>query len=156
MKWAAPAAGGKVLQVVSATTRTTTTIASTTFTDTGLTATITPTSATSKILAIVSQSFELFRASNTAAAGSVLKRGATTVWDGDEANKTNMPSLQTNASMSSLQWCGQVSFSYLDSPATTSATTYKMQMGLFTTADSCQVATNKTVDSTIVLMEIGV
>jgi hypothetical protein len=52
--WATPAAGGggKVLQVVQATSTTATTIASTTFTDTTITATITPTSATSTIMVL--------------------------------------------------------------------------------------------------------
>ena len=48
LKWATPAGGGKVLQVVSATTTTEVTSSSSTFADTGLTATITPTSATSQ------------------------------------------------------------------------------------------------------------
>ena len=55
LKWAAASGGGKVLQVVFASTTTSTTVASTTFTDTTLTANITPSSASSRILAIVSQ-----------------------------------------------------------------------------------------------------
>ena len=51
--WAAPAGGGKVLQVVSTTYATNTTIASTYLTDTGLSLSITPTSATSKILVLI-------------------------------------------------------------------------------------------------------
>ena len=47
--WTTPA-GGKVLQVVQATTSTETTVSTTSYTDTGLSATITPTSASSKIL----------------------------------------------------------------------------------------------------------
>jgi hypothetical protein len=56
LKWATPAGGGgKLLQVVTATASTSYSNATTTFTDvTGLTATITPTSATSKILVIIS------------------------------------------------------------------------------------------------------
>ena len=56
LKWAAPAAGGgKVLQVVSANYSTETASSSSTLADTGTTATITPTSATSKILVLVAQ-----------------------------------------------------------------------------------------------------
>ena len=56
LKWAAPAAGGgKVLQVVSANTSTETASTSSTFADTNLSATITPTSATSTILVLVNQ-----------------------------------------------------------------------------------------------------
>jgi hypothetical protein len=155
IKWATPAAGGKVLQVVTATTRTTTTIATTTFTDTGLTASITPTSDTSKVMVLVTQAFELYRAGSTVQAGSILKRGSTTVWDGDEINKYSLPGLFTNASMSALQWSGQVVVSYLDSPATTASTTYKMQMALASTGASDNLATNKNVTSTITLLEIG-
>jgi hypothetical protein len=52
--WAAPAGGGKVLQVVSAVTTTSTTISTSSMTDTTITATITPSAATSKILVLVS------------------------------------------------------------------------------------------------------
>ena len=61
LKWAAAAGGGKVLQVVSATTGTSTTISSTTYTDTTLTATITPSATSSKVLVLVSQQFYLTR-----------------------------------------------------------------------------------------------
>jgi hypothetical protein len=57
LKWATPSGGGKLLQVVSATTTSSYSNATTTFTDvTGLTATITPTLATSKILVMISGS----------------------------------------------------------------------------------------------------
>jgi hypothetical protein len=52
LKWAAPAGGGKVLQVVNATYSTSKTSSSDSWTDTDVTVTITPTSATSKILII--------------------------------------------------------------------------------------------------------
>jgi len=55
LKWAAAAGGGKVLQVVYGSTSTSTTVSSTTYTDTTLSATITPSSATSKVLVLVSQ-----------------------------------------------------------------------------------------------------
>ena len=65
IKWAAPAGGGKVLQVVSGTYSTNTSIASTTFTDSGLSLSITPTSATSKILVLVTQQMKLNRAATS-------------------------------------------------------------------------------------------
>jgi hypothetical protein len=55
LKWAAPAGGGKVLQVIAAYTSTSTSNSTTTYADTTLTATITPSSATSKVLVLVSQ-----------------------------------------------------------------------------------------------------
>jgi hypothetical protein len=54
--WATPAGGGgKVLQVVYGDTTTSTTIASTSYADTGLSASITPSSATSKVLVFCAQ-----------------------------------------------------------------------------------------------------
>ena len=53
LKWATPAGGGKVLQVVSALITTSTSIASTTLADSSITLNITPTSATSKLLILV-------------------------------------------------------------------------------------------------------
>jgi hypothetical protein len=57
MKWAAPAGGGggKVLQVVQATNSTAAANSTTTYADTNLTASITPSAATSKVLVIVHQ-----------------------------------------------------------------------------------------------------
>jgi len=48
--WAAPAGGGKVLQVVSATNATSTSISSATFTDTSLSVSITPSATSSKVM----------------------------------------------------------------------------------------------------------
>ena len=52
---------GSVLQVVQGTTLTDTTITSTSYTDTTLTASITPTSSSSKILVIVTQQFTIYK-----------------------------------------------------------------------------------------------
>jgi hypothetical protein len=148
--WASPAGGGgKVLQVVNATVTTQATSTSTTFIDTGLTATITPTSSTSKILVMLLQN----GVAKTGDTGCRLKllRGA-----------TDLGQFQASAAYTnSTDWSdiGSVGFNYLDSPATTSATTYKTQ---FRSANSSNVyvqlfgansADNAT--SSIVLMEIG-
>ena len=52
-------AGGKVLQVVQATTSTAVEVASLTYADSGLTADITPSATDSKVLVIVSQNIEI-------------------------------------------------------------------------------------------------
>ena len=59
---------GAILQVVHVSFSTETAIASTTFTNTGLTASITPSSSSNKILVIVSQNLQFAR-SNTSASG---------------------------------------------------------------------------------------
>jgi hypothetical protein len=153
--WAAPAGGGKVLQVVQATYGTATTIASTTLTDTGLSATITPSSATSKILVMYSGNVRL-QASQSDSCGlkSAIIRGATKIlgWDNN----------YTSISVVSIVGVGLnvlgeiVATNYLDSPSTTSATTYKIQMAAHDTTNSGQVIAQFGSNSaTLILMEIG-
>jgi hypothetical protein len=152
--WAAPAGGGKVLQVVSASTTTATTISSTTMTDTGITATITPTLATSKILVIFSAAARVFRSNAWAPSKAQLLRGAT--------NIINMP-VQSflsfeiiGPSVTSIDLAGQMTNHYLDSPATTSATTYKLQGGVYAATSSASITFQfESAQSTITLMEIG-
>lgn len=151
-EWAAPAGGGKVLQVVSATTTTETAINTATFTDTTITATITPTLATSKILILVSASVLIQESSSTEIANQArLMRGASAIqtWSGNGFMKIGGAS-------GTLRLIGVYAMTYLDSPATTSATTYKVQSlamagltGTIWQRDSQQ-------PSTITLLEIGV
>ena len=79
LKWATPAAGGKVLQVVQASTTTTTTIATTTLTDTTITASITPSSASSKVLVIVNGQFFQNRVLGYQGSKASLLRGSTSI-----------------------------------------------------------------------------
>jgi len=152
--WAAPAGGGKVLQVVSAVTQTNVSIATGTFTDSAITATITPTLNTSKVLVIVNPQFQITR--NTGAnrqmyAVMSLVRGSTSVYD-DSSGKSFEVSLSTITSGTST-FQQRTSMSYLDSPATTSATTYKLQWSGDTNwTINCQ---NGSAMSSIILMEIG-
>jgi hypothetical protein len=108
---------GTVLQVVNATYGTEVTNSTSTYTDTGLTATITPQFATSKILVLVSQNGVLKETNNTGANLRLLRDSTSILQFTNGASLTNdSSSNNTSASMS-----------YLDSPATTSATTYKTQ-----------------------------
>ncbi len=145
LKWATPAGGGgKVLQVVNATTTTGVTSSSTTYVDTTLTATITPTSATSKILVLISQEIE----KATGAAGNGLNmrlfRGATQLLQHADL-------LYTGTNIYNI---GMYAINYYDNPATTSATTYKTQFANGTAASNVAVQTGGSVSS-ITLMEIG-
>jgi hypothetical protein len=148
LKWAAPAAGGKVLQVVTAVYGTSTTITSTSFTDTGLTATITPTLNTSKILVLISQPASVNRTGARAYAGWQYLRGATVLNTGG-----NPIGVYTSGSDSVIN--SVLNASYLDSPATTSATTYKTQGQVYEATGSANVIFQSELDSTITLMEIG-
>jgi hypothetical protein len=146
LKWAAPAGGGKVLQVVNATYSTQTSTTSTTFADTGLTATITPTSATSKILVFVNQ-VGCHRNSGTNGALQLrLLRGSTSIVTFEKYLGYNGGTVEINA--------GSASTTYLDSPATTSATTYKTQLATDLSGFTLAVQANGGT-STITLMEIG-
>jgi hypothetical protein len=78
---ATPAAGGKILQVVTASTSTQTIISSTTLTDTNITATITPTLSTSKILVMITATSQNRMTWNAAGNNARLLRGATTIYD---------------------------------------------------------------------------
>jgi hypothetical protein len=155
LKWAAPASGGKVLQVVSATYGTSTLIQSTSFTDTGLTASITPTLATSKVLILVTQNFVNYRASGERGAGYQLLRGATAInVIGSGGYEYTYDSSSTTVDGRNFRAVHTVV--YLDSPSTTSSTTYKTQAKLLSTANNSSITfqeNNQT--NSIILMEIG-
>jgi len=148
LKWAAPAGGGKVLQVVTATTTTSVTNSTTTYTDTNLTASITPTANTSKVMVLITQHAEAYRAAYDAGLFIKILRGATTIWD------PLRPTLYSaHGGSSDAEIVSMVGFSYLDSPATTSSTTYKTQFKATSAATAkCQ---NASTMSSIILMEIG-
>ena len=151
VKWAAAAAGGKVLQVVSATYATETSTTSASFQDTNLTASITPSSASNKVLVLVSQTFYATRNSDECGGHSQLLRGATQLAE-------HGPRLayvrQTGGSLTE---AGTVdNYLYLDSPNTTSSTTYKTQMRVKNAADSSTIrSSNDNNLSSIILLEIG-
>lgn len=148
IKWAAPAGGGKVLQVVSASTSTGVSNSTNTYADSNLTATITPTSATSKVLVIVSQNGCTKSAGNTANRIALrLLRGATTLITLGDYFLYNGTAVEIIGE--------SISFSYLDSPATTSATTYKTQFMNPANVSSVTLQFVSSHNSTITLLEIG-
>ena len=152
LKWATPAAGGggKVLQVIQGTTTTGVTVTSTSFTDTNLSATITPTSATSKILIMFSQQQHTSRSGNEAKSGIILLRGGTTIYQPGGDKEATQYIYANNATSIAIK--GLTTGIYLDSPATTSSTTYKTQAAVPASGFSTDL--NQRI-STITLMEIG-
>jgi hypothetical protein len=149
MKWAAAAGGGgKVLQVVMATNSTASTVATTTLTDQGLTGTITPTLATSKVLVLISTVNEFYRLVNIQGFKLALLRDSTTIWSADNAAYGQFAGTTSVATHTT-------PINYLDSPATTSATTYKIQIAPLQTSNSGQVFCNEIGTSTMILLEIG-
>jgi hypothetical protein len=140
---------GSVLQVVNATYSTAISTTSTTLADTGLTATITPKFATSKILVLVHQNGGV-KDGNASFPNNgirlVLLRGASIITSlGERAGLTTVTSSLYLSSLST---------AYLDSPATTSATTYKTQWANFQASGTIYLQlVGET--STITLMEIA-
>ena len=118
---------GAVLQVVQATSTSSVTINTTTYTDTGLSASITPTSATSKILVFVNQATYSDRSANATGFGLKLIRGSTDIFTPitDGSGPYDVYNQFTTGGNSALAL--RYVINYLDSPATTSSTTYKTQ-----------------------------
>ena len=156
LKWAAPAGGGKVLQVVQATYSTSTAINTATDTDTGLTASITPSAATSKILVLISQKYKVSRNSDRALSTHTLLRGATVIVDtggGANTGYDGYAILTANSGGNPTTLWGRSHFMYLDSPNTTSSTTYKTQAASQNDGTVTYQADSNL--SSIILLEIG-
>jgi len=152
LKWAAPAAGGKVLQVVSSVTTTETSITSSSLTDTTITATITPSAATSKIAIFISANSRIQEGGQTDIfAGAALLRGATMIQDFDQTDGFWQ---RIGGASGTLRLITQQSVIYLDSPNTTSATTYKLQARVISPLSTINFQKDS-VPSNILLMEIG-
>jgi len=136
---------GHVVQVVSAVYGTQTYSSSQTFASTGLAASITPNSASSKILVVVHQNGVYKDGSNTAGVGIRLMRDATELADfGDRTAGDN----------NIVNSVGAVSMSYLDAPATTSSVTYETRFKASSNVGGAYVQVYYA-DSTITLMEIA-
>ena len=150
LKWATPAGGGKVLQVVQDTLTTSYTTTSTSFGDTGLEVTITPTLATSKIMVYVS----VPSADATLSGTGGLGYGAARLLVGATVLQYNETGSYNVASATNPSFLASMSMSYLDSPATTSATTYKVQAKKETGTSFAFIASATRICS-IVVMEIG-
>ena len=139
---------GAVLQVVQGSTSTQVNHTSTSsYSDTGLSASITPSSTSNKILIQVSQHFRVVRYG-----GDIrILRDSTSIF---EANSSTTYTLYSDPG-ENVNLRGYVPLIYLDSPSSTSAITYKTQgiqhnsSGAFKTQDDSQFT------STITLMEIA-
>jgi len=144
---------GSVLQVVNASSTSVVTITTSTYTDTGLTATITPTSASSKIIVLVNQECYVQRASNFQGAGLKILRNGTDVYTPitDGTGPYDMYISATGATL--VELATKYNVNYVDSPASTSALTYKTQARPYYTTSSGQLYVQGT--ATMILMEIA-
>lgn len=105
----------RVLQIVQQKYATTASSTSTSYSDSGMTATITPSATSSQVLILISMT--AYSDSATTELTLRLVRGSTTL-------RTNIGYCYGTAG----GYAADPNFSYLDSPSTTSATTYKLQL----------------------------
>lgn len=133
-------------QIVSVNYSTTTSNSTTTYADTGLSATITPKFSTSKILVLVSHP-SCFKSNANIANGIYIQllRGASVL---------TIPVVQQLYTATALEIAAGFSFNYLDSPNTTSATTYKTQFRNQVAASQVAVQLNGAT-SNITLIEVS-
>jgi hypothetical protein len=116
----AEAGGGKILQIVMGTTSTAVGTDSTSYIDTGLTASITPASSSNKVLVLVSQIATIIQSTSTTRDTFFnLVRGSTQLFQ--NFSQTISPTGTTRFHVTN-------SMNYLDTPSTSSATTYKTQV----------------------------
>ena len=117
---------GSVIQVTQGMTQTSVNTTSSTHVDTGLTASITPTYASSKILVTVTQLLNISNNSRSMGADVRLYRGSTLILDNGNGAGYGAAYRDINISgITNIDTGAPVAFSYIDSPSTTSATTYK-------------------------------
>lgn len=139
------ASASKVLQVVQGTYSTSTSTSGTTLIDTGVTATITPKFSTSKILVLATMNGVYNGGNaNTGIQLAILR------------NSTNLNAFcnYTSYTSTAIDIIAGASANYLDSPATTSATTYKVQFARNAGSGTVRVQANSDVSS-ITLLEIA-
>jgi hypothetical protein len=159
--WITPSAGGggKVLQVVYGSYATQSSSTSTTYADSGLSLSITPSSASSKVLVFISQNLGMDRGGFGQYVRLQLLRGSTSISElggGTYKQAWGMEAYDGGVTYNKI--VGAYPVEYLDSPSSTSAVTYKTQFAIGqqpggpTATAYVQPDSNK---STIILMEIG-
>jgi hypothetical protein len=152
IKWAAPAGGGKVLQVIQDTVTGSVSTTSASFVDTGLDVTITPATTGSRflVMATIGQVAKFPGNVNNSVALEIV-RGGTQIYYGTDG------SLFENES--DYLYVGPISFSKVDSPNTTSAITYKVRFANYVSGSTSTInhstGGSATLESTLIVMEIG-
>jgi len=142
--------GGKVLQVQHAITSTAATSSSSTYADTGLTDAITCSATSSKVLVIVTHNGIGKTSNNTHCAVKLFRQiasGSFTELDKIDENVGMTASTATN-------FGGSSGFTYLDSPSSTSALTYKTQF-MSASNNATVYVQDGSAASSIALIEIG-
>ena len=140
------ASGGKILQVVGATDNTQKDTSSTSYADTGLSASITPSSSSNKVLIILHHGGLLKESSNNAGKLQLLRgTSAIHMFENDFGR-------DGGTGLNAVGGSGTV---HLDSPNTTSETTYKTQIACSVTAASTVRSGQNNAVATMTLMEVS-
>ena len=148
-------APGHVIQVVEGSSSTNTQINGATFADTSLSVSITPKSSSSKVLVLIQQTYAAANGGTTEmGVGLKLFRGSTEIAAINDSARA-MAQLQTSDG-SSQQMAGTAFLQKLDSPATTSAITYKTQGATYAASNTTNLTCQKNgTVSRITVMEIA-
>jgi uncharacterized Zn-binding protein involved in type VI secretion len=137
------------VQVITATSSTVVTNNTTSYASTGLTASITPTNSANKVLVTVTLPI-VFGSSNVLVAGIRISRGGTIVYS----------TVVGNSVTAIVQQFVVNGISFLDSPATTSSTTYTIEFATLTASNrfgntAVMDQSNGTNTGTLMLQEIS-
>ena len=126
--------GGGIIQTVFGEKSGEVTITTTTFQDTGVTATITPKFNTSKILVIIDQPYHMSRSTDKCSGGFKVLRGSTEIATPNGTGSSGGTSpYACSYQVTGASYVGIIdrwSFMILDEPASTSALVYKVQMAV--------------------------
>jgi hypothetical protein len=162
LKWAAAAGGGKVLQVVESRVTTTSSTTSSSLVDVGLSASITPSATSSKILVMLSASLGITEGGWSAVA--TVLRGTTNLINATSPSTRTPGYIMFPGNVTGFQYMMfPADLMLLDAPSSTSSLTYKMQWqvsaGGTVYLNQGSTSTDTTVFargvSSIILMEIG-
>jgi hypothetical protein len=135
-----------IVKVVTGSTSAAASSSSSTLADTGLSASITPDSASNKIIVIVAQA-GCRKTTNNTGMKLVLLRDATQIVQ-IEANAGNNAAATTN-------YIGTITSCYIDSPSTTSLVTYKTQFASSANLAAARVQSDGVETSLITLIEVA-
>ena len=157
LTWQEAGGGGKILQVLQTVKTDSFSTTSTSFTDaTGMTRAITPSASNSKIMIFVSLTVSATGGSNVARRFLLLRGSTAIALPSSQGSQYGSFLTQPYASNDNYN----INFHFLDSPSTTSAVTYKLQMAMSNGGSSIQIGDrsadgNQQTPSIITAMEIG-
>jgi hypothetical protein len=143
--------GGKVLQVVNVNFSSTASTSGSTFVDTGLSASITPSSASNKILILASFGMGMYPSGAAGYPKFQVVRDSTELTDTRKIIQN-----RDDGSRPNYQFGSVVSINFLDSPSATSSTTYKIQYrNDASSGGTLYINPDGTESSNLTLMEIA-